>query len=343
MFLSVLFACSKENVDNLNKLDRDVPPFLIEVLEKSEEPLLVGDKPWETYTIGYSMVLNVRGKYEMWYEAFSLETSRDDFGSYLCYAYSDDGVNWIKPELGKVSYNGSFSNNILFDGKAVNGIHGPFVYFDRGVFFLVVNQIVRNQGSPQYLISIAESIDGINWSPFEPILEYYSDTQNSLIKYRNRLQLFLRSWIGGVIVGERAVARSKSIGNSIKAFEQPSFVFRNSFERDVYSSGAVNFENKVLICFTSKYKKFEDQVDLSLVFSLDGENYFTSIIQPDWKRDDFSWDSRSIYASPSLIKESDSTYFLYYTGSDRRHNQIKTPNDGLRSGVGRYKLKIVHE
>ena len=52
----------------------------------------------------------------------------------LCYAESEDGIHWHKPDLGLCEFQGSKANNIVFssamaDGFSVN-IRGPAVFKD---------------------------------------------------------------------------------------------------------------------------------------------------------------------------------------------------------------------
>jgi len=55
----------------------------------------------------YGTVIRINDKLHMWYIGSGEE------GSFVCYAISDDGVNWEKPNLGLVEYKGSRNNNIV--------------------------------------------------------------------------------------------------------------------------------------------------------------------------------------------------------------------------------------
>lgn len=77
----------------------------------AKNPLLKADRPWETSAQGggpalYGTVLSDEGVLRMWYECFT--------GSYLtAYAESKDGLQWTKPNLGLVPFNGSKENNLV--------------------------------------------------------------------------------------------------------------------------------------------------------------------------------------------------------------------------------------
>lgn len=72
--------------------------------------LLDMNKPWEgEYTTMYS-VIEVNGKYKMYYT-----TTIDTAHKYICYAESDNGEDWVRPNLGIIEYEGSKDNNIILD------------------------------------------------------------------------------------------------------------------------------------------------------------------------------------------------------------------------------------
>ena len=43
----------------------------------------------------------------------------------ICYAESEDGLHWRKPELGLIEFNGNTRNNLV-----QRGAHGAGVFFD---------------------------------------------------------------------------------------------------------------------------------------------------------------------------------------------------------------------
>lgn len=72
--------------------------------------LLEMNKEWEgTYTTMYS-VIKAEGKYKMYYT-----TTLDTDNKFICYAESDNGEDWVRPNLGIVDFRGSKENNIIFD------------------------------------------------------------------------------------------------------------------------------------------------------------------------------------------------------------------------------------
>ncbi len=72
--------------------------------------------PDHGHAIMYGSVLHIGGKFRMWYLGMSQTViERGQAPGYwrpMCYAESVDGVNWTKPNLGLVEFNGSKQNNI---------------------------------------------------------------------------------------------------------------------------------------------------------------------------------------------------------------------------------------
>ena len=97
---------------------------------QNDEPVLIADKSWENIGIGaYNTVMRENGKYRMWYDA----TTTDRQGTELrivCYAESLDGVNWVKPELGLIEFDGSTNNNIVAPPMSGASQQGASVMLD---------------------------------------------------------------------------------------------------------------------------------------------------------------------------------------------------------------------
>ena len=72
------------------------------------------NKPDSMASHFYGTVLYDQGTYRMWYYSVSLRAKPYDLKQGpVCYAVSDDGINWTKPNLGQVDINGSTNNNAV--------------------------------------------------------------------------------------------------------------------------------------------------------------------------------------------------------------------------------------
>ncbi|HIE04105.1 MAG TPA: hypothetical protein EYP61_05045 [Candidatus Latescibacteria bacterium] len=116
-----------EVVDVGSGLELFVDDHLIEVMDgvslvlhhpTPEEVVMEFDRPWEGNTSGYVTVFKDEDIYRMYYRG-----SHYDWGSrrvtheVTCYAESEDGTNWTRPELGLYEFGGSKRNNIVWIGS----------------------------------------------------------------------------------------------------------------------------------------------------------------------------------------------------------------------------------
>ena len=153
--------------------------------------VLVHDAPWEGSGSGYHSVFQDGGLYRMYYKAWHLEVSAKKLRSdahplYCCYAESDDGVRWRKPELGLFDHGGSKANNIVM----ASGPQGPLLV-DAGhpAVFKDDNpdapadaryKAFFRSAKPNGLLPF-KSHDGLHWSPMSdaPVLtDGAFDSQN---------------------------------------------------------------------------------------------------------------------------------------------------------------------
>jgi hypothetical protein len=69
---------------------------------KTGEPTIQADRPWERGGLGpYSCVLKDGDKYHMWYHAMDAKLwHTSPVAGSICYATSNDGITWEKPNLG---------------------------------------------------------------------------------------------------------------------------------------------------------------------------------------------------------------------------------------------------
>ncbi len=139
-------------------------------------PLIVGDMPWETWTV----YLNGRGvlyddderQFKMWYLSPTFDGSAPSGLRYkVCYAFSDNGVQWTKPDLGLVDWEGSRSNNILPWGwhwmRRPNVIRDPRDPDPQHRFKMLYTDVIGDWPRTGYRelagITKATSPDGIHW------------------------------------------------------------------------------------------------------------------------------------------------------------------------------------
>ncbi len=91
-----------------------IRPVLTRPTPSVHNPVLVADRPWESdgrvSLHGPAVIYDAdEAKFKMWYNASAVPGR----GRAWCYAVSEDGQNWEKPELGLFEFNGSKANNIV--------------------------------------------------------------------------------------------------------------------------------------------------------------------------------------------------------------------------------------
>ena len=94
------------------------------------EVAIVHDAPWEGSASGYHTVFQDGDLYRMYHRGLHLDVSEGKLSAgrhkpFYCYAESDDGIHWRKPELGIVEFNGSKKNNIILEGLGTHNF-APF-------------------------------------------------------------------------------------------------------------------------------------------------------------------------------------------------------------------------
>jgi len=139
-----------------------------------KEIAILHDAPWEGSGSGYHSVFKDGEKYKMYYKAWQLDVSDKGVKTnahplFCCYAESDDGIHWRKPELGLHEFKGSKANNIVIaSGKlgALNVDAGhPAIFKDDNPAAPAdarYKAIVRSN-TPKGLHAL-KSPDGIHWS-----------------------------------------------------------------------------------------------------------------------------------------------------------------------------------
>lgn len=312
---------------------------VLKVLERTTEPLLKADRPWEDRSIGLDQVLKIGEEWHLWYVAFD-HNYKSDLDLYFCYARSKDGVHWEKPSLGIYSYNGSTDNNILMSG----GCNLATVIYDEEA---PAEQRFKGVGARQIIDSAfwvfgATSPDGIRWKVIdEPLLKKNSDTGNICFRDGNIYRLYVRMWSGGDFSGKRLVGYSESptFGN----FPDPVMILSTDkddpSEMDFYNSATTKINDNLYLMFPSGYFRNDGTVPVYAAFSRDGKQ-FSRLGRKPLLGLGKGFDKCGIYVSAGVIPgEVPGTYWFYYGGTALSHdvNPEEVNSDG---GIGRFLLKV---
>ena len=145
------------------------------------EVVMVHDAPWEGNVCCYHTVLYDGVKYRMYYRGAAYKLPGYSNHQVTCYAESDDGIHWVKPNLGLYEFNGSKENNIILmnDGDVA---HNFSPCFDTNPAS-PPEQRYKALGGQSKGVFLYSSPDGIHWSRAqeEPVLTQGAfDSQNTI-------------------------------------------------------------------------------------------------------------------------------------------------------------------
>lgn len=200
-----------------------IDSFLIDKMENvvfelhhptDKGPVLYFDNPWEGPFSAYCTVIKEGGLFRAYYRGIPVAGADGNSNETTCYAESDDGINWRKPELGLFEINGSKKNNvILSDAAPVTHNFSPFLDTNPSVS---PNQKYKALGGTEKSGLIAWfSADGIHWQKMqdEPVITdgkfdsqnvaFWSESENCYVSY-------FRIWTQAGYSGFRSVGRATS-------------------------------------------------------------------------------------------------------------------------------------
>lgn len=164
-------------LDDEDVLYRSGTKRVLVPLEKhAANPLLKGhERPWET-AIAWTSVYRTptNGHYQLWYQAFAGDSAQDKTRRCtVCYAESDDGVHFTRPNLGLYDFNGIKENNIiLIANGGRSDRYGVSVVVDererdaRRRYKMAYFDFTKESGKELPGLSVAFSPDGIHWTKY---------------------------------------------------------------------------------------------------------------------------------------------------------------------------------
>lgn len=201
------------------------------------------EKEWE-HSFHYATLLHVGDKYVMYYRTF--DKSMDTRLLY-CYAESEDGIHWTKPNLGLFDYHGDKNNNIISD--RFNG--ASFEYND-GVFYMLADRMYDSIDNTDVKgLYLFESVDGKVFVQKDTIpVPLACDTHNELLwdRWTKTYKWYLRSWslpINANVVPNHVRPRQRTV--SFCETKQPDAyqVYDRYLSKTVKSSKVVTLKEEL--------------------------------------------------------------------------------------------------
>ncbi len=297
------------------------------------EVVLVTDKPWEGSSCLYFTIFQDGDLYRMYYRGLQVTDGRLAHREVACYAESRDGVKRRRPELRLVEFDGSTSNNIVWDGL---GSHNFTPFIDRNpecrpeAKYKALGRGRRTldgkPGSVHQLFAF-QSPDGIHWSLMrdEPVLtEGRFDSQNVAFwdAERDCYVAFYRDSLGGF----RAVRTAMS-PDFLHWSELRFLGYRGAARQHLYTNAIQRYDRAphLLIGFPTRFlprNRFPDRPDWTepiLIAGRDGYSFriWNAPIIP--ANNKTTSGNRSNYVSWGLVQLPDRpNEYSLYAAEDRR-------------------------
>lgn len=217
------FAYGQPVNDIGSRLELFIDEYLIDEMQNTqlvlhhpvdEGPVIQFDKPWEGPFCGYCTVIRENDLYRLYYRGLP-EAGKD--GSNLettCYAESEDGIHWDKPDLGIYEIMNTRSNNvILADDAPFSHNFSPFL--DTNPNAGENEKYKALAGTKETGLFAFTSSDGIHWQRpgDQPVFtQGIFDSQNVAFwsTEENTYICYFRTWSGEGYSGVRTVSRTTS-------------------------------------------------------------------------------------------------------------------------------------
>ena len=194
-----------EQIDNL-QLELHAP--------REEGAVLFFDKSWEGPFSGYCTVIHDGESYKAYYRGLPVAGQDGSGKEVSCYAESDDGIHWRKPDLGLYEIQGSKANNIIL-AHAAPVTHNFSPFLDTNPAAIPQQRYKALGGTKKSGLIAYGSPDGIHWKKLQEKAVFTQgifDSQNvSFWSEAEQLYVcYFRTWTGEGYQGFRSVSRTTS-------------------------------------------------------------------------------------------------------------------------------------
>ena len=291
-------------------------------------PLFGEEKPWEQrFDNFYGSIVyeEDRELYRLWWNPFIYDPDEgaEERENGLEYAFSKDGLRWIKPNLGLVEYEGSKNNNLV-NRDSGHG-HGIFKDHHETDPTKRYKMIARKNG-----VSVAYSADGLHWSDWIRAFKAKADTHNNAIwaPTLNKYVAISREFAGEGRHRRRVVARSESRG-FFSGWSDVEIVMDGGPKFQTYAN-AVFYHAGVYLGLVAIFDCSDGPTDnkawTELAWSPDTRQWHricagTPFIPNSTVEGDPDWGTAYACLNP-LFRDTDEVR-IYYGGGDGKHNRYR--------------------
>ena len=144
-----------------------------------DNPVLRAQRPWEgnSLYIKHLFFDEEEGLFKAWYNAsHATAGKKNPLAGHVCYATSEDGIEWTRPDLGLYELEGSTKNNIAPEEGVDGSIKAMFLDPTEHDHDKRYKGIVQNGSTDvpgQMRVDLYYSPDGLRWTPYEdnPVID----------------------------------------------------------------------------------------------------------------------------------------------------------------------------
>jgi len=328
-------------------------------------PVIRRDRPWEGRNAYsgpylYGTIMWDEGRLRMWYHVY-------DGGYRNCYAESQDGINWTKPSLGLLDFQGSKDNNLILTvadepgenppPEGVKKCHNPSVIKRPWVSDPNKRYALFCYDIQHHWTRVAFSPDGLRWVLTRETREkgLYSggDVNNFFYDpYKRRYVATLKAGTRRGRAADVAVSADGLKWSKLVQAERAPVFGADDLDPDatqVYGMPAFPYQGLYIglpWIYNSRWFKYGGYTDKRM-YEVEQDSPCTMDVQFAWSWDLVNWtrppareqfiprgaegefDSHMIYTARAPVQVDDQLYF-YYGGWTGAHNDSKTvANIGL--------------
>lgn len=305
-------------------------------------PLIKQDLPWEKRTITiYGTVLYDQSlnKFRCWYLASEFRNGISDIPDgpvtseyFICYAESDNGIDWNKPLLSDDRFGLHDKHNIVIpDGHGFSVLHEPDDYDPKRHY----------KGAGGAIFGF--SPDGIKWNTQNwRNAVGKNDTSTSIIKWRDEYLAFVRYQVEDPNWSSTMRGIGLSSSQDFNKWSPKELIFRTD-EKDgypwtqPYGLAVTPYGDLLLgILWLIRLDKIQGNnslgdEDTELIVSRDGRNWQrvsdrARFLEPTQG----SWDEGRIHAPATQMFIKDDVVHIYYGATNTRHGS----GDWGKPGIG---------
>ena len=209
---------------------------------RDEGPVLFFDKPWEGLFSGYVTIIKDQDRYRAYYRGRAELGKDGDEHEITCYAQSEDGKHWEKPDLKIYPYKGLSDNNIVL-ANAAPVTHNFCPFLDANPAALSSQKYKAVGGTHENGLIAYVSPDGIHWQKLQDESVFKKgvfDSQNVVFWSESErcYVCYFRVWSEGgfsAYNGIRTVARTTS-ADFVNWSEPERMTFGNTPLEELYTN-----------------------------------------------------------------------------------------------------------